>query len=623
MKKLLALALVLVLICSALPVFAEETPAADTVEIQFCVGDSNLLINGKEVAVETPYVVGDGVTLVPLRVITEAFGAEVGWIAETQTITLKYPGVEIVLQIGNPIAEVNGVAETLLAAPELPNSSTMVPLRFISETFGATVGYDEATEKITVTKTTTTGETVLDSAINNAKIGDSFWGWSMDNPKDFVMEDRSFDGIFTSFSYDEENFFYLAFDIKPEDFSFEKTFNSLKESLSDMTLVKADKDTSNTDLQSMHFQAKDKKEFLNSYIYVNDSNVIILEGNFSIENTEIREKALKYMESFALDFAGDDIYDLSNVKDGYRTFKDEQLKISFNVPEDMLILSEEDGVNRYEFTTYGTDTNRPGIILQVVSKSEVKSAFDLANTDFARNKLHLNEEIVEFSQGVYEKPYGGLTAYEYSYTCSTKKNPFTSKDVFFEMGEYVYNMSLDYPKDGENAAAFFNNILNSVKIEEANAEEIGIILRNYNDTNETYTETCDGYTLELPVKYTEISENMYIDGSSGIGFTVFVESKKLGNKNAVYTETVQTYRNVNINPYKAKSKSEVLEIGGKFVGNFVLYKDDDNGRTYYSYYVISQGNQTYTFLFISEELAFSAYARNVMEKIVTSVQTKK
>ena len=38
----------------------------DKVEISFKVGDSTLLINGSPTTVETPYVAGEGTTLVPL-----------------------------------------------------------------------------------------------------------------------------------------------------------------------------------------------------------------------------------------------------------------------------------------------------------------------------------------------------------------------------------------------------------------------------------------------------------------------------------------------------------------------------------------------------------------------------
>ena len=126
--------------------------ADKSVEISFKIGESALNINGKTVLVEKPYVVVPGVTLVPLRVIVEAFGATVSWYGETNTVTIDYLGTKIVLQIGNEKAYVNGAAASLLARPELTGGSTMVPLRFISEAFGAFVSYNEVNEYVTVRK---------------------------------------------------------------------------------------------------------------------------------------------------------------------------------------------------------------------------------------------------------------------------------------------------------------------------------------------------------------------------------------------------------------------------------------------------------------------------------------
>ena len=150
MKKIVFLALLL-LLTFTVSVFAVDSDGG--VEISFCVGDSILLINGEKVDVEKPYVVGAGVTLVPVRVITESFGAVVGWEDETQKVTLTYKDKVIVIYIGNDEAVINGEKVKMLAAPELTLSGfTMVPLRFISENFGAEVGYDEATEAISVVK---------------------------------------------------------------------------------------------------------------------------------------------------------------------------------------------------------------------------------------------------------------------------------------------------------------------------------------------------------------------------------------------------------------------------------------------------------------------------------------
>ncbi len=159
MKALLAISLALLL---ALFAFAAEGTESNVsrrdgvVEISFKVGDDTLLINGNEVTVEKPYVVEveniGGVTLVPLRVITEAFGAKVDWEDETRKIFLSYEDTEIELQIGNIIAKINGREQELLTAPVISTDRTMVPLRFISENFGAEVSYDDATKAISVIK---------------------------------------------------------------------------------------------------------------------------------------------------------------------------------------------------------------------------------------------------------------------------------------------------------------------------------------------------------------------------------------------------------------------------------------------------------------------------------------
>ncbi len=162
MKKLAAMILTIMLFCTACaPAMSgngtKETAGANVsksvklVNISFAVGEDKLTINDKKVTVRTPYLVNDTI-LVPVRVITEAFGAKVGWEGESQTVSIDASGMAIKLTIGSKNATVNGKNEVLLAAAELATDTTMVPLRFISETFGAEVTYDDNTQKIGVFK---------------------------------------------------------------------------------------------------------------------------------------------------------------------------------------------------------------------------------------------------------------------------------------------------------------------------------------------------------------------------------------------------------------------------------------------------------------------------------------
>ena len=56
----------------------------------------------------------------------------------------------VTLQINNTIARINDKIVTLDAPPTIINGRTMVPIRFISEAFGATVDWDNATRTVTI-----------------------------------------------------------------------------------------------------------------------------------------------------------------------------------------------------------------------------------------------------------------------------------------------------------------------------------------------------------------------------------------------------------------------------------------------------------------------------------------
>lgn len=83
---------------------------------------------------------------VPIRFISEQMGAKVEWIQETRTVVITREGLTIELRVDDTKATVNGTTLTLDAPPKLiPPGRVMVPLRFISEAFGAAVDWVGAT----------------------------------------------------------------------------------------------------------------------------------------------------------------------------------------------------------------------------------------------------------------------------------------------------------------------------------------------------------------------------------------------------------------------------------------------------------------------------------------------
>jgi hypothetical protein len=113
---------------------------------------SNLASVGSEtINLEAPPFIEKGFTLVPLRFISEAFGASVDWNDALKVITINYRTLTIQLQVGSTVAVVDNSIVKLDAPPKIMNGRTFVPIRFISETFGATVDWDGTTKTITIT----------------------------------------------------------------------------------------------------------------------------------------------------------------------------------------------------------------------------------------------------------------------------------------------------------------------------------------------------------------------------------------------------------------------------------------------------------------------------------------
>ena len=91
-----------------------------------------------------PQLIADR-TLVPVRIVAEQLGATVSWDEAAQKVTIVKGDLSIVLFINNQTVYVNGVAQTLDVPAMVISDRTMVPFRFIFETFNMDVDWSEET----------------------------------------------------------------------------------------------------------------------------------------------------------------------------------------------------------------------------------------------------------------------------------------------------------------------------------------------------------------------------------------------------------------------------------------------------------------------------------------------
>ena len=121
-------------------------------EIILTIGSRKISVFGREIQNDVaPKIVNDR-TMLPIRIVAESLGGTVTWNGELQRVTIQKGADVILITIGADTAYVNGTAVKLDAAAFVENGRTYLPLRFISETLGAQVAWNEAEKTVTITK---------------------------------------------------------------------------------------------------------------------------------------------------------------------------------------------------------------------------------------------------------------------------------------------------------------------------------------------------------------------------------------------------------------------------------------------------------------------------------------
>lgn len=146
LKRLSVVLIVMIMTFGLLP--ASAAGANDEIKVTY---------NNVRVNFDTPPVIRNDRTLVPLRAIAEAMGIPIEWIDETKSIFyFNNEGIGHHLYINNPKVEIGRGAGlpleyvTIDAPPVIINNRTFVPLRFIAESFDVKVDWDANTRTVII-----------------------------------------------------------------------------------------------------------------------------------------------------------------------------------------------------------------------------------------------------------------------------------------------------------------------------------------------------------------------------------------------------------------------------------------------------------------------------------------
>jgi hypothetical protein len=130
--------------------------AKTTVLILFVGSNKMITSDGETITLDSPPVIVEERTLVPIRPIIEKFGGSIAWEGGERKVTIFLGNKTIEMWIDKPQARVNGVMtlidpNNIKVTPKIINGRTMLPVRFVSEQLGAKVDWDGTLKKITIT----------------------------------------------------------------------------------------------------------------------------------------------------------------------------------------------------------------------------------------------------------------------------------------------------------------------------------------------------------------------------------------------------------------------------------------------------------------------------------------
>lgn len=120
----------------------------------------SVTVNGSPITFDVPPQIINGRTMVPLRAIFESMGATVAWNNETKTITAIKDNKTVQMTVDNSTIYINGSARIMDVSPTVVDGRTLVPARFVAEAFEADVNWDAKTSTVVI------GDSIESNLIN-------------------------------------------------------------------------------------------------------------------------------------------------------------------------------------------------------------------------------------------------------------------------------------------------------------------------------------------------------------------------------------------------------------------------------------------------------------------------
>lgn len=647
MKRFIFICFVLLTFLSN-SVLAEETESGSPVKeiekiksktskvsISFFVGESILKINDKDLEVEKPYV-ENGVTLVPLRVISEAFGAKVEWNAEDKSIILTSGETVIKLWVDKTTALVDNKEIALQVPPTIANGKTMVPLRFVTENFGAEVNFDSQTKAIKVVKDSANDNSIRDFArilktTTKDKIGDSFYEWSFKPAKQLKMDYRSFNGSLNMFSAKDYNLnLYITYKDK-------ETLETIKE-----TELKRTNKYSLIDQGTKHnyyyivYKNEDgiyemRYYIKNNYVYI----LMVYAKDTKVYNGQAEIKNM--LDSFDISFVkSDSIEDLSDANSsGYRLYNNKKFKWSANILADWYEVSNKDKEDEVSFVKNkrNADDVSCGLVFNINSVEDGLTLDKWIEHEKQIEKDEYNPKLINISEPT-DIIVNGLKAKKVYGTIKKQGDTIIGCDIYIIDKNYKYHYGYWMSNNKNNELKEkIESSMNSFKFSEPDANEIGKLLDKDMLPKSNATKKIENkkynWSMDIPISWTKSNSSndaddvLYFDSEKFKGMLLFVKEVKDVD---LYTYT-KYYEDKVLDPGIKSGKweklgSDTLVKDGVSIQKYSTKTKNESNSNYEDVFIFKNNDYIYTLILSTDELYYNDKSKEIMNSIWKSFSLK-
>lgn len=118
--------------------------------IEMTIGKKDYSINSEKKKMDTVPFVQDSRTLVPVRFVAEAIGAQVEWDSENQVVKIANNDSVMTLKVGENTYSLNGKISEMDTKSIIKDSRTFIPIRFVAEALGLNVEYNDTDKIVTL-----------------------------------------------------------------------------------------------------------------------------------------------------------------------------------------------------------------------------------------------------------------------------------------------------------------------------------------------------------------------------------------------------------------------------------------------------------------------------------------